>query len=262
MKKIVTLLMSVSLLFWSQITKAQDEENSDSSFTTESTSVLESLPPMSVGVGFGVLTGPEIYFTFQPSFMPKSTNFRALYGSFSFSADADENDTKTVDEPAPATVTTSIKIKADLDMSYFAALVDWHPFDGGFRLTAGYAMNGSKLTAKAEGEQVFEIAGKKRLLDALATAEIEWDDYVPYLGLGYGGDMLDVNGLQFEAGLGVYFIGSPTVDLAVSGSGYDALTAQEKADLNLNARADEIEDEIASANMWPHIYLGLSYKFN
>ncbi|MDX9767952.1 MAG: hypothetical protein RBT51_11480, partial [Ectothiorhodospiraceae bacterium] len=132
-------------------------------------------------------------------------NARIGYSGLTFDGKTTYNDKKT-------------EWDADLNLGLASLLVDLHPFNNNFRITAGIAYNNSDLTgtlkSKTAGSTI-NIGDTDYLVSAIspANAEIEFDEFAPYIGIGYGNPVHEDNRLSLYVDLGVTQLksGSATV---------------------------------------------------
>ncbi|MBQ3240585.1 MAG: hypothetical protein IJB00_05300 [Akkermansia sp.] len=108
-------------------------------------------------------------------------------------------------------------------------MLDYHPFGGRFRLTAGLTI--SDLAVDVEGSmdrrmiaehvgKTYEFGGYQFIIkdeDVTAKAEYKWNKVQPYLGIGWSSDGEGDAEVYFTFDLGVNFMG--TGDLSVSYTG-------------------------------------------
>lgn len=149
---------------------------------------------------------------------------------------------------------SGISYDGDLDLRSLALLLDWHPFAGTFRLTAGLMQNKNalKLTATPTSNQ--EIGGMTYTPAQIGTlsGDVTFKKSVPYAGIGWGNAARHGRfGFNFE--LGAMFQGSPKVSLTASGG------AVSQADLA--SEAQSAEADLDEFKIYPVIALGFSFRF-
>lgn len=141
---------------------------------------------------------------------------------------------------------------ADADFLTFGALVDYHPFAGRFRLSAG-AYTGRRdlsFTGRSAGPHtVGNVTYTADQIGGLAGTIGFGSAVAPYLGLGFGNPVAPDKRLGFTADLGILFIGSPTVTM--SGDGMIGPTAED---------APVLQDNLDWIYAWPSLTLGLSIR--
>lgn len=137
----------------------------------------------------------------------------------------------------------------DLDLRMYGLQLDWHPFGGAFRMTAGAYSNGMELEGNTTGDVTIDGNTQSTTLNAM----VDFDSMAPYLGIGWGNAVSQDKRLGFNVNLGVVFTGSPNVSLSESGNNF---TAQELRD-----EERRLEDEIDDFEYYPVANIGLSYRF-
>lgn len=187
--------------------------------------------------------------------MTKTLNLRLGYNTFTYS--------RTVDD-------TEVTYDGKLKIGAASALLDWHVFDGGFRLSLGAVQKGPKVdvTGKPAVNGKFVIDGVT--YDAAqignATGTIKMGDSVaPYIGIGWGNTVDASDRVTFLLDIGAISTGAPKADLnftcntvAASLSGdptcsqFNARIAAEKADL---------EESAKDYKWYPVVSLGLAVRF-
>ena len=142
------------------------------------------------------------------------------------------------------------------------ALLDWYPFGGGFRFSAG-AIENASLSARAE-----PIAGTYTLNGVVyssedigeATGTAKYESMSPYAGLGFGRALSRDGRFAFSADVGLIFTGSPEVELNATCRVPNAmLCTQIQADVA--AEEAELQRDADDLKYWPVLSLGVSYKF-
>lgn len=155
------------------------------------------------------------------------------------------------------------------------ALLDVHPFQGVFRLTAGGLANGFSLKGKTKEAQTFEYETDDFIYSGSGTADakIDFPSFAPYLGLGWGRPIKPTGNFWFSFDLGVMLQGSLNADLNIRGSGTatdkQSGASQPVANFENNAQVQadiakyerELEDEAKSFKYYPVVGLGLGYQF-
>ena len=157
-------------------------------------------------------------------------------------------------------------------------MMDWHPFDGGFRVTGGAFMNKSEIAAGAKGENV--MIGGRRYSGSL-NLDADFDRFAPYLGVGYTGGR-DRGGFGFVFDAGVLFSGAPNLSASGSASGEAGSCTFEVDDegratlagdavcesANLGDLKSDLESEhsklardLDDFKLYPVVSLGVSYRF-
>lgn len=97
------------------------------------------------------------------------------------------------------------EFEGDLELESYGLALDWYPFDNGFRLSGGAFLNKNVLSARAEGDLEFD---GEDYADSVLHADMEFDSFAPYIGIGYDGGRGD-KGLSFYTELGAYYQSEP-----------------------------------------------------
>jgi hypothetical protein len=150
-------------------------------------------------------------------------------------------------------------VQAEVDVRYDATarlaagllLLDWHPFENAFRVSAGGVYNASRVQGRARPAEGYTVQGKtfgpERLgrLDGEASFQNKIN---PYLGVGLGNA---VRGSRFDVvlDLGAMYVAQPEVHL--EGEGLIAATSNHASTLNQGLR---------SFHILPYLSLGFSLQ--
>ena len=154
---------------------------------------------------------------------------------------------------------TKVEYDGDIDLNTAMALLDWHPFAGTFRVTAGYVFNNNSVDAESKlpvgsdvqvGDNFYTIQAGDSLTGAI--------DFTsgPYLGLGWGN--AGTKGWGFSADLGVLYQGEPDVTLTAGGN----LAAIPGIQDDLRKQEATAEDDLSSFKYYPVASIGVSYGFS
>lgn len=148
-------------------------------------------------------------------------------------------------------------IKPQLKLLTIGALLDWHPWAQGFRLSAGLYLNKNKLDLTAELSDTVDINDREYSLSDVGGT-VDFNSLAPYLGLGYGNAVGSNGNWHFSFDIGAMFQGSPQIDLRATASD-PALQSQLNADLA--AEKKNLEDDLGVFTIYPVVSLGVSYRF-
>lgn len=153
----------------------------------------------------------------------------------------------------------STDFDGDLNLRSLQALADWHPFEGGFRLSGGLVYNGNEfsMTARPTGGTI-NVGGIPYAVPASAAvnAKIDFDKVVPYFGFGWGRTPKNT-GLSFTTDIGIVFQGSPNA--TVTTTDIPDTTGTLAADVAM-AETD-MEDAMKDFKVYPVISFGIGYTF-
>lgn len=203
---------------------------------------LMMIPGMAAAeVGVGVHTGTLGHGVELGVGLTDSLNIRAGLNSYS------KDDSQTID---------GIAYDATLQLSSKRLMLDWHPFEGSFRFTAGYVSSNNELQASATPATNVVIGN-----NTFTPAEIGRIDATvglgsgPYVGFGWGN--LPASGFGFSLDIGMVQMGVPSVDFTITDP--NGLGAVTQADIN--AEIANIQADLNEFEQYPVISLGLSYGF-
>lgn len=152
-------------------------------------------------------------------------------------------------------------IDYDVDLELLNPLVrlSWYPFAGDFRISAGVLFNGSDVDLEATSSEPVEIGNSIYLPGDIGSiqGESEFNEIAPYIGIGFGNPLSQDRGWGITADIGVAFIGSPNVDLTITGPFADnpLLLA------DLAEEEEEIEDDLDKFRFYPVLSVTLYYRF-
>jgi hypothetical protein len=142
------------------------------------------------------------------------------------------------------------------------AMLDWYPFGGGFRVSAG-VMENAKLSATAKplvDSYTFDGVTYTTADVADARGTAEFGSLAPYLGLGFGRALSSDGRFAFTADIGVAFTGSADVQLNVTCTAQAAaLCTQIQSDVA--AEQAELQADADDIKYWPVLSFGVSYRF-
>ena len=189
----------------------------------------------SVGVTGGTLgIGPEIGYRASTKIGVRAN---ATFLNFSHGFDSDD-----------------LNYDGKLKLNSFGGMIDFYPFDGGFRVSGGARYNQNKARAVATptgnasvGGQVFTPA-QIGTLTGRATVK----DFAPALTLGYGSSFGSGFTVGFEAG--ALFQGKVRLRNFTSSTG---LIPQAR----LEAERLDLQDDVDDYKVYPIVQLTLGYRF-
>lgn len=179
---------------------------------------------------------------------------RGQFNTFSYDFDLDEDD---------------IEYDSSLDLSSYGVLLDWHPFGGGFRISAGGFVIDNEIKGKATGVGEYEIGDNTYTVDigdtlSASAAITLGDGFKPYLGFGWGHSPANKGGLLLSFDIGVIFQGSPDVDLKVEGTANNGLyDFSQDANLQAEVRKEEkaLKDDLKDFDLYPVVSFGIGWRF-
>jgi hypothetical protein len=147
----------------------------------------------------------------------------------------------------------------DLKLRSFTALLDIHPFGGGFRLSGGFVANNNEASLTGQATDSYDIGDSSYSASDVGalTGIVDTKKGAAYAGIGFGNAVREGRKLGVVFDTGVVFQGSPNVTLRANGPiagnpGFQADLRQEEL---------SIEDDARQFRYYPVLSFGISYKF-
>lgn len=152
-----------------------------------------------------------------------------------------------------------IEYEFELDLMTLGLFLDWHPYEGSFRLTGGVMYNGNSLDSTAKPAAAFEIGDQiyPAALVGTLDGEIDFNEIAPYVGLGWNTAFGKDRNWGFIFELGVMFQGTPKADLSATGP--IALDPEFQAELAKEEK--NLQDDLDGFEFYPNISVGFNYRF-
>lgn len=144
-----------------------------------------------------------------------------------------------------------------LELSTVAALLDWHCFESGFRLTGGAMLNNNEGNLTADVAKRVELGDASYIVSSL-DGTVSFGEVAPYFGIGYGNAVDKSGRLSFALDFGVLLQGSPEVEMTATASNPSLQNAL-NADLEKESR--KIEEDTEGITVYPVISLGFALRF-
>lgn len=145
-----------------------------------------------------------------------------------------------------------------LNLFTVGAMADYHPFQNGFRVSAGVMYNGNKIDISATPAANVNINGVNYMPAQVGTmkGKLDFRKIAPYIGFGYDGALTSNGALSFNAEVGVLFQGSPRASVSASG----LLGAQQALLNNIKAEAEKDTNK-GLIRYYPVVSVGFKYRF-
>ncbi len=183
--------------------------------------------------------------------MTEQLNLRVGYSAFDYSTEIEDTD---------------VTYDGDLELRNPSALLDWHAFGGGFRLSVGAV--GASTKAVGTGVPTggtYEINGRVYPASAVGNLDtkIEASNSVaPYIGFGWGNPVDAAGRWTFLLDIGAVYYGSEP-DVVVNVTCGPALGTAQCTQLrnDVNAERDELVDEVDTFSWYPVLNLGVAFRF-
>jgi len=193
-----------------------------------------SLKVGTTGIGADVTVG-----------VSEKLNARVGISGFSktFSPNGEEEDDENI----------SIKLK----LQTIPMLLDWHPRAGNFRTSIGFMLNNNKISLNAQPGDQLDFNDVDYRVDSFSL-DLSFNQFAPYLGIGYGNAAKEGRRFVFAFDLGVMFHGTPKVTAKAIASN----PAQQSAlDRDLEIEITDLRDDVKPFKFYPVLNLGMSYRF-
>jgi hypothetical protein len=160
--------------------------------------------------------------------------------------------------------TTDMNYDFKLKLQTADLLLDWFPFNGAFRISAGAVYNGNKIEAKGKPNSSgsYTIQGTTYTAAQVGSinGRVDFRKAVPYFGIGWGNAVAKDKGWGFSTDLGAIFQGSPKTTL--TNEGCTMSTAQCSAlAASLDAENRDLQDKANGFRTYPVIRFQVTYKF-
>ena len=163
---------------------------------------------------------------------------------------------------------TDVNYDGTLKTNAASAILDWHVFKGGFRISVGAVEHGPKadVVGKPNANGTYRINGTTYTASQLPTltGTVKMGSSTsPYIGIGWGNAVDTANRWTFLADLGVIHTGSPKATLNAPCTA--AIAAQPNGcailQQNIDAEKADLEHELDNYKWYPVIGLGVAYRF-
>lgn len=173
-------------------------------------------------------------------------NLRGSYSQYDISESFEEDD---------------IDYDGEFELNTTGVMLDYYPFSGAFRLSAGYFNNGTGLAASAQAGAAgtVDINGVDYdITNEFLDINMDWDSSTSYIGLGWGNSLGEGSNWTVTFDLGILLTGEPNAKLTAS----DGLHAA-NPDLIADIAAEEasLNEDLSDFNKYPVLQLGLTYAF-
>ena len=165
-------------------------------------------------------------------------------------------DYATIGERTDQRTEDGIAYNAKLKLNRAALLLDWFPFSGGMRISAGLSSNQYRLDLLATGAGGSLTFGNTTYTTTSADqfkVQVRYPSSTPYLGLGWGHHAS--SGLRFSFDIGA-MIGKASVSYTLTGP-----NASRVSQADIDAEMAELRNGVGKVRALPQITLGLGYSF-
>lgn len=175
---------------------------------------------------------------------------------------------------------SDVDVMGEFTGNNMGIMLDYHPFGGRFRLTAGLTI--TDLAVDVQGSmdkryfaehvgKEYDFGGYKFIIkdeDVKAEAEYKWNKVQPYLGIGWSSDGEGDAEVYFTFDMGVNFMGTGDLSVSYSG-GAEVITPDgQRTEISKQILESAIREEgkdffdIADdISVYPVIQLGMGVRF-
>lgn len=212
-------------------------------------------PAYAEGVGIGVKAGLFGVGVDVTSRLTKRLNARIGFNYLPIEVEQTEED---------------IEYDVDVKFRQLSFLLDYHPFAGNLKLSAGLVRNNSKFSFAASGQDTYEIDGVDYEGDLTLAGELTFQPLAPYIGIGFGNAVRVNKGFGFSFEFGVLATAEPDFDLEATGIAsssninngrpFDVTTNAEFTEA-LREEEAQVESDLEELKILPVMMFGLSYQF-
>jgi len=149
----------------------------------------------------------------------------------------------------------------DIKLNNGGVILDWMPMQNGFRLSAGAMYNNNQFIGTQSSDRFqFDVDGQSYRLDDTIKADVQWNGFAPYLGIGWGNAVDRHQTVSFSFDLGVMYSGYPDASLYAPGT----IAGQPIQDIPAVNRLLQNEANNLSNSMGefiPVVQMGIHYRF-
>jgi hypothetical protein len=156
----------------------------------------------------------------------------------------------------------NVHYTGDLDLSTLGAFLDYHPFGGGFMLTAGGYFGDKKLDLVSGQASTYTIGGQT--FTSAQTGELRFkgnlEKNAPFIGLGWDTTYAGSGHWGFKFIAGAMFTGKPDVTLTSVG-GVRTPTQEIAFQQALRDAQTTLQSDVNDYKVYPVVETGLTYRF-
>lgn len=156
-----------------------------------------------------------------------------------------------------------IEYDVDANFQTYGLIADFHPLalspiGGGFVLSGGVYYNKNEFDFTATPTFNVDVGGATFTpADGRIIGQMTFDsEWAPYVGFGYDGTFQGIVPVSFFFTGGVLFQGSPNMNLTTTSATFNSNFGPE-----LQAEAQQIEDDASSLEYYPVVSMGITVSF-
>lgn len=155
------------------------------------------------------------------------------------------------------------KIDYDTEFSNLTAglLVDFHPFFGEFRISAGVYYRDLAFDIEAKPKKSIKIGHHTYNPSEFGRVdgEFTWDKFAPYLGVGWGlGSGTDMD-FSIDINLGVMYLSGIDIDYKLTN--YTGSLSDDEYRRDMDREAEKLKDKLEKYRFYPVLSVFLSFRF-
>jgi len=155
---------------------------------------------------------------------------------------------------------TAVTYNAKLKLRSVGILADVYPFAGKFRLTGGAYYNGNKLTMTGRptgaGQFTFNNVNYTTAQVGTVTANVDFNKFAPYVGLGWGDAVSSGSPFGFSFELGALYMGQPKTSITATGAAANPALAS-----NIAVEKAKLDSSLSNLKWYPVASIGVNWKF-
>lgn len=248
------LIAGLALLSMTQLSVAQSRTQQPNTAPPASASAPQSsastsaLSDLNLGVGLSLSSagiGGHVSIPIKPSVL--NARFGLNYFSYSYNG-----------------TTSDVDFGFKLGMQSYDALLDWFPFEGSFRLTAGMIYNANKITANGRPNIAGRYIINGHTYDANnvgnLTGSITFPSVVPYLGFGFGNTSRANSRWTFFSDTGILLNSAPSAKVRTSNCTASPTVCAD-LDRDLGELSNSLNDAFRLFKIYPIVRIGIAYRF-
>ena len=151
-----------------------------------------------------------------------------------------------------------IEYDYELKLMNISALLDLHPFGGGFRISGGILFNSNEITADAQPAVTFKIGDETYTATDVGnlTGTIDFEKIAPYASIGWDTSFKKDKGVGFLFEIGAAMQGSPIVEFTADGDLADDPTFMAE----LEKEQEKLSDDLKGYKILPVVVIGIVFK--
>lgn len=159
---------------------------------------------------------------------------------------------------------SNVNYDATVDLRTYSLIFDYHPFENGFKLSAGAMYNGNKADVTANPSLntiTFNDVTYSSSDVGSVKGNVEFNKVAPYLGIGYNSAKTKKSGFSFSTEVGAMFQGKPKATLTAEYGAAVNPVLRDQINADLKAEEAQLNSELSEFKIYPVVAIGIGYKF-